>query len=76
MKATSKIVAPNSGEQTWIQGGPYRLGIRTFESEELSEKPVLMVVIHGDAPFHEPAYQYAFAGKVAMANSDVNTVAY
>ena len=74
MKARSKIIAPNSGEQSWIQGGPYRLGIRTFESEDISENPVLMVVIHGDAPFNEPEYQYVFAGKVAMANSDVVAV--
>ena len=74
MIAKSKMVGPNAGEQSWIQGGPYRLRICTFVSGEISENPVLMVVIHGDAPFNEPEYQYVFAGKVAAANRDIVTV--
>ncbi len=61
-------------EQSWVQGGPYRLRISTFVSEGKSESPILVVVVHGDAPFHEPDYQYEFAANVAATHRDVVAV--
>ncbi len=61
-------------EQSWVQGGPYRLRISTFVSEGKSESPILVVVVNGDAPFHEPDYQYEFAANVAATHRDVVAV--
>ena len=62
--------APATGVM-WVQGGPYRLKTSVYRSSELSPHPVLVVVLHGDAPFNKPDYQDTFAAKVAAANSDV-----
>ncbi len=62
------------GELSWVQGGPYRLRISTFVSEGKSESPILVVVVHGDAPFNEPDYQYEFAANVAATHRDVVAV--
>jgi pimeloyl-ACP methyl ester carboxylesterase len=48
--------------------------VSTFVSEEKGDSPILVVVIHGDAPFNEPDYQYAFAGNVAAIHQDVVAV--
>jgi pimeloyl-ACP methyl ester carboxylesterase len=61
-------------EQSWVQGGPYRLRMSAFFSEEKSETPILVVVVHGDAPFNEPDYQYEFAANVAATHRDVVAV--
>ena len=36
------------GELETVQGGPYRLKVRVFLGQRLSEHPVLLVVLHGD----------------------------
>ncbi len=45
-----------------------------FVSEERSERPILVVAIHGDAPFNKPDYQYVFAAKLAARHRDVVAV--
>jgi pimeloyl-ACP methyl ester carboxylesterase len=55
----------------WVQGGPYRLKTSVYRSSGLSPHPVLVIVLHGDAPFNKPDYQDTFAARVAAANSDV-----
>jgi hypothetical protein len=55
----------------WVQGGPYRLKTSVYRSSRLSPDPVLVVVLHGDAPFNKPDYQDTFAAKVSAAYSDV-----
>src|SRR5579883_2560506 len=62
------------GERSWVKGGAYRLAMRTFKSGSLSEHPDLVVVLHGDAPFNKPDYQYAFAAKAAAINDNVVAV--
>ena len=59
----------------WVQGGPYRLKTSVYRSSRLSPDPVLVVVLHGDAPFNKPDYQDTFAAKVAAAYADVITAA-
>ncbi len=39
--------------------------IKTYQSGGLTERPVLVVALHGDAPFNNPSYQYAFARQIA-----------
>jgi pimeloyl-ACP methyl ester carboxylesterase len=74
MTANSKMVGPDADAQSWVQGGPFRLRTRPFVSEETSASPILVVVIHGDAPFNEPEYQDVFAAKVAATHRDVVAV--
>ncbi len=74
MAAKSQIVRPDADGQSWVQGGTFRLRMRLFVGEEKSASPNLMVVIHGDAPFNEPEYQYVFAAKVAATHRDVVAV--
>ena len=58
-----------------VQGGPFRLYSRSFTTNELSEQPILVVILHGDAPFNEPDRQYRFAAQVARSHRDVVAVA-
>ena len=74
MTAKSHAVRSDADEQSWVQGGPYRLRMSAFISEGKSESPVLVVVVHGDAPFNEPDYQYEFAANVAATHQDVVAV--
>jgi pimeloyl-ACP methyl ester carboxylesterase len=59
-----------------VQGGPYRLYARTYESKVIGSHPVLVVVLHGDGPppYQFPDYQYIFASKVAAENRNVVAV--
>lgn len=45
-----------------------------FVSAERSERPILVVVLHGDAPRNEPDYHYVFAAKLAASHRDVVAV--
>ena len=58
-------------EGRMVQGGKLKLYSQIYKSEGLSETPVLMVVLHGDAPFNKPYYQYAFATRAAASNSNL-----
>lgn len=40
-------------------------------STVVSATPLLVVVLHGDAPFNKPSYQDAFGARVAAAYPDV-----
>ncbi|MFK8012119.1 MAG: alpha/beta hydrolase family protein [Marinicellaceae bacterium] len=48
--------------------------IKTFKSEAISEKPILVVVLHGDSPYKKPNYQYEFARIAANQSSNVVAV--
>jgi pimeloyl-ACP methyl ester carboxylesterase len=64
------------GHDATIQGGPYRLYARAYESKVVGAHPVLVVVLHGDGPppYQFPDYQYVFASKVAAENQNVVAV--
>jgi predicted esterase len=53
------------GKVEWLQMDGGKLKAEVFESPGASVKPVLIIVLHGDAPFSNPSYQYTFAGRVA-----------
>lgn len=42
-----------------------------YQSSTLRAHPVLVAVLHGDAPFSKPDYQDTFAAKLAAGNGDV-----
>ena len=48
--------------------------IRTYRSADVTDKPILVVALHGDSPFNNPGYQYRFAKIVANKNSNVISV--
>lgn len=65
---------PLPSESSWVTGGAYRLKASVFQSEAIGADPILVVVLHGDAPFNKPDYQNIFAAKVAATNRDVIAV--
>jgi pimeloyl-ACP methyl ester carboxylesterase len=58
----------------WVGTGAQRLRVQIYPSATLSAHPTLLLVLHGDAPFSKPGYQYALARQVAQTNSDVVAV--
>lgn len=77
-KAVQFPTAPRvpGGQDATVQGGPFRLYARAYESKSGGAHPVLVVVLHGDGPppFQFPDYQYVFASKVAAENENVVAV--
>lgn len=72
--ATAERPSPSTRSQA---GAPVVLGApgrhvsgRVYMGTPLSEHPRLIVVIHGDAPFGNPVYQYAFARALAEGLQD------
>lgn len=59
------------GETLWLTGNGLRLKSEIFRSRKLNDHPVLVVVLHGDSPFHNPSYQYLFASRAAKQVDDV-----
>jgi predicted esterase len=54
-----------AGETLWVMANGLRLKTRVYGSARAGEHPVLVIVLHGDSPFHPPSYQYIFARKAA-----------
>lgn len=50
------------------------LKLKTYKSRRLTENPVLIVALHGDAPFNNPSYQYRFAELVSTRGEDTVSV--
>lgn len=57
-----------------IRGGSLELKVRVFHSANRTGAPVLLVVLHGDAPREKPSYQNHFAMLAAKAADDVVAV--
>ena len=58
-------------DQFTVKGGEYRLFARAFRGKDATDAPVLVVVLHGDAPHDNPGYQYRVATRIAAACPDV-----
>jgi predicted esterase len=58
-------------EEVWVRGGHECLHYEEYRSASLTAHPDLVVVLHGDAPFQRPGYQYAAARRIS---SDVENV--
>lgn len=70
--ATADPAAPDpAGVTEWTTTPAGRLKAQTFVSPQAGDHPVLVVVLHGDAPFARPSYQYAFARRAAQAGDVV-----
>jgi predicted esterase len=62
------------GRAIQVQGGPWRLAARVYQSAHLTAHPHLIAVLHGDAPGIDPSYHYVFAQHAATAINDVVAV--
>jgi pimeloyl-ACP methyl ester carboxylesterase len=58
----------------WVRGNQDCLHIRIYHSATAGTDPNLVVVLHGDAPFASPGYQYAAARKLSQVADSVVTV--
>ncbi|WP_210518340.1 alpha/beta hydrolase family protein [Hymenobacter terricola] len=71
---TASQATTTAGAGQWIGSGEQRLWTQTYRSAKLSAHPTLLVVVHGDAAFNPPDYQYTLARQVAEANPSVVAV--
>ena len=64
---------PPGGETMWIDANGLRLKTKIYKSSKMSDRPVLVLVLHGDllAPGAPPTYHYAFARRAAEQMDDV-----
>lgn len=57
----------------WITTSKGSLHLKTYKNVNTQDSVNLVIVIHGDAPFEKPDYQYHFAENIARQNK--NTIA-
>ena len=64
---------PSGGETMWIDANGLRLKTKIYKSSKMSDRSVLVLVLHGDllAPGAPPTYHYAFARRAAEQMDDV-----
>jgi poly(3-hydroxybutyrate) depolymerase len=58
-------IAPGKSETIWVQGGPFRLRAYMAVGDSVGARPVLLVVLHGDAPWTKPDYHDTLAARTA-----------
>jgi predicted esterase len=63
---TTSTARAGSGRVEWIGDAGQRVKVELFPSADAGTAPVLVIVLHGDAPAAKPVYQYDFAAKAAM----------
>jgi predicted esterase len=57
----------------WVSTKQGNIHIRIFKNKSLNDSISLAFILHGDAPFNKPSYQYIMAEKIAEENE--NTIA-
>jgi poly(3-hydroxybutyrate) depolymerase len=58
------------GRTEWIGTSGHRTKARIYTNPQLTDHPTLVIVLHGDAPFNNPTYQYTVASRAAAAIPD------
>lgn len=66
--------AGSSGEDLVLGSAGQHIHASAYKSRDLTQRPTLVVVLHGDAPILRPAYQYDFAADVARHSENVVAV--
>ena len=59
---TSRI----GGTTLWVDGAHGRVKAQVFARERVSERPILVLVLHGDLPDPRPDYQYLVAKAITV----------
>jgi hypothetical protein len=72
--AHGQTPGPAPSAPSYVRGGAYCLKTSVFRGAQIGTAPVLVVVLHGDAPFNRPRYQNTFAARVAATHGDVVAV--
>jgi pimeloyl-ACP methyl ester carboxylesterase len=76
LKAATLLLAlaattPNpQGRTEWLGATGHRTKARIYTNPQLTGHPTLVMVLHGDAPFNKPSYQYTLASRAAAAIPD------
>jgi predicted esterase len=66
--------ASDTTANQWVIEGKDSLFFKPYFSKVLKDHPTLVVIIHGDAPFNKPSYQYRTASLVASQNENVMAI--
>jgi pimeloyl-ACP methyl ester carboxylesterase len=59
------------GTTRWLNVAQGRIKAQVFSREKLSDRPILIVVLHGDIPNPRPDYQYLVAKALTLGWPDV-----
>jgi dienelactone hydrolase len=76
LKATAIFLALSfttpspQGRTEWLGTPGHRTKARIYTNPQLTPHPTLVIVLHGDAPFNKPSYQYTVASRAAAAIPD------
>lgn len=73
--ASDSRACQSTVEEEWVRGGAECLHFEEYRSASLTTHPDLLIVLHGDAPFQKPEYQYAVARRIATEIENVIAVA-
>jgi predicted esterase len=68
---TSELIG---GETQWLDVGEGRLKAQVFKGAAVVERPMLILVLHGDLPDPGPDYQYLFARVLTESLSNETSV--
>jgi predicted esterase len=58
----------------WVSVSGGCLHLFTYFSDSITNEPNLVVVLHGDAPFNNPGYQYTMAKRIAQQNKNTISI--
>ncbi|HWB27380.1 MAG TPA: prolyl oligopeptidase family serine peptidase [Chitinophagaceae bacterium] len=61
--------------ENWVSTLHDSLHIKTYKSAGITAHPNLVIVLHGDAPFNNPGYQYILVSLLAKENTNTLAVA-
>lgn len=76
MSAAATACSPDTtsqtgGETIWLNVGQGRLKAQVFAREKVSDRPILVLILHGDIPNPRPDYQYLVAKAITLGWPDV-----
>lgn len=68
---TPDATSQTGGETLWLKVAQGRLKAQVFARENLSDRPILVVILHGDIPNPRPDYQYLVAKAITLGWPEV-----
>lgn len=73
-RASDRHACQSVVEDEWVQAGRECLHFEEYQSASVTTHPDLVVVVHGDAPFQRPGYQYVVARRLSTDLENVIAV--
>jgi pimeloyl-ACP methyl ester carboxylesterase len=68
---TPDATSQTGGETLWLKVEQGRLKAQVFARENVSDRPILVLILHGDIPNPPPDYQYLVAKAITLGWPDV-----